>query len=424
MKQFGSVSLSSSSSNVTVGDEITISVNLSGASIATLTVKVAVDTSKVEYVSGPSNSSFSNGRAIYTWTDPNGGSTPKTEGTIVSFKFRAKVSGKATFSVTGDFYNPDEEVVNPSFSGTSINIKEQTQTPPAEIPETPSTPQTPPSTNNTGSTVTPPTTGGQTSQKPATNNQSTSNQSTSNQSSVSSNANLKSLHLDVEGLSPAFNKSTTKYYIVVPSSINSINVTAEPENADAKVNITGNKDLKLESNKINIAVVAPDGKTTKNYVINVTKTDNPNASNANLENLAIENVEMTPEFNADVTEYKVEIPSIMDKLNILAIPQNEKANVKIEGNENIPFGDSQILITVISEDTLLSKQYIVYVHRKTETEEINENMRTLKMEPISNETRTITFGEYIFIVIITIGTGYAIYMLIKEWAKDNNVKLK
>lgn len=66
----GSISLKPSKSNVTVGEEFNVSVNLSGASVATLTTRITVDTSKVEYVSGPSNTNFSNGRVIYTWTDP------------------------------------------------------------------------------------------------------------------------------------------------------------------------------------------------------------------------------------------------------------------------------------------------------------------------------------------------------------------
>ncbi len=60
VKAAGTISLSASKSTVNVGDEFSVSVNLSGASVATLTSKVTVDTSKVEYVSGPSNSNFSN----------------------------------------------------------------------------------------------------------------------------------------------------------------------------------------------------------------------------------------------------------------------------------------------------------------------------------------------------------------------------
>lgn len=47
----GSVTLSASKSTVTVGDEFIITVSLNGASAATLTTRISIDTSKVEYVS-------------------------------------------------------------------------------------------------------------------------------------------------------------------------------------------------------------------------------------------------------------------------------------------------------------------------------------------------------------------------------------
>ena len=72
----GNVSLVTSKTNVNVGDEFTVNVNLSGVSIASLTVRVNVDTTKVQYIKGSGNSNFRNGKVIYTWTDPNGGETP------------------------------------------------------------------------------------------------------------------------------------------------------------------------------------------------------------------------------------------------------------------------------------------------------------------------------------------------------------
>lgn len=118
----GKVSLNSNKSSVYVGDEFSISVNLSGASAATLTTRITIDTSKVDYVSGPSNSNFSGGRVIYTWTDPNGGSSP-TSGNIATFKFRAKATGKASFSVSGDFFDADENSIKPTFSRNNSYCK-------------------------------------------------------------------------------------------------------------------------------------------------------------------------------------------------------------------------------------------------------------------------------------------------------------
>ena len=185
---------------------------------------------------------FLNGRAIYTWTDPTGGDNPKTGGTIVTFKFRAKATGKASFSVSGDFYSPNETNINPSFSGTSVTIQEKPVTPP---------------TNNNGGTGggtggSSGGTSGGTTNKPSggsTNKPSTgTNNNTSN--SVSKNANLKELHLNVEGLSPRFNKNTTNYTIVVGDNVDNITINAIPEDSNASIDITGNTGLAVGANKI------------------------------------------------------------------------------------------------------------------------------------------------------------------------------
>lgn len=119
----GSVNLTSNKLKCTVDDEFIVNVGISSMSCASLTVKINIDTTKVEYISGPQNSNFVNGRIIYTWTDPGGGLTPKTSGTIASFKFKAKTAGTASFTVSGDFYDQDEIAINPSFSGTNVILE-------------------------------------------------------------------------------------------------------------------------------------------------------------------------------------------------------------------------------------------------------------------------------------------------------------
>ena len=121
----GSVSLTSNKSKCTVDDEFIVNVNISNMSVASLTIKINIDTSKVQFISGPQNSNFVNGRVIYTWTDQSGGLNPKTSGTIASFKFKAKTTGTASFSITGDFYDENENVISPSFSGTNVILEEK-----------------------------------------------------------------------------------------------------------------------------------------------------------------------------------------------------------------------------------------------------------------------------------------------------------
>lgn len=411
----GSIRLSPSKSSVTVGDEFNVSVNLSGASVATLTTRITIDTSKVDYVSGPSNTNFSNGRVIYTWTDPTGGENPKTDGTIATFKFRAKVAGTATFSVSGNFYTPDEKPVNPIFSGTSVTIKEKEQPKP---PET----QTPPTTGgSSGGTSGGGTTGGTTSggvNKPSGSTGGSTNQGGSgNTQNKSTNANLKELHLNVEGLSPAFQKTITRYNLVVGDDVSQIAVNAIPEDSNAKVSVIGNTNLKIGVNEVKITVTAQDGKTVKTYVIEVTKTENPELANANLENLAIENVTLEPEFSADIISYNAVIASTKESIHILAVPQIEGATVEITGADNIQFGENIITVKVVAKDGITSKEYTISLYKTTEEE--NQNIMPLEEENKKEEPKKIGVGHIAFCIIITASTAGVIFMLVRKYRMEN-----
>lgn len=156
-----------------------------------------------------------------------------------------------------------------------------------------------------------------------TNNQ--ENNSSTNNEANKINVNLKELHLNVEGINPAFNANTTQYYLVVSNLINDIEVIATPEDATAKVEIIGNTNLVMGNNEILVKVISSDRSASKIYKINVSKTENEERGNASLENLAIENVGIVPEFNSDIFEYTAEVGSNIENLNILAVPQRENA---------------------------------------------------------------------------------------------------
>ena len=129
-----SITLSPNKSTMEEGEEFTVSVNLSGASLASLNARVSIDTSKVEYLSSsePNNTNFNNERILYTWTDASGGANPKTSGTLVTFTLRAKSKGTASFTISGNFYDSEENSVSLTLTGTSVNINgtETEETPP------------------------------------------------------------------------------------------------------------------------------------------------------------------------------------------------------------------------------------------------------------------------------------------------------
>jgi len=383
-----SVSLSANKVELNKGDQFTVTATLSDASVATLTLRINVDTSKVEYVSGPANSSFSAGRAIYTWTDPNGGASPKTGGSIATFTFRAKETGSAVFSVTGEFYTPEETELDPSFSGVTISIVEKPA--PAPVPQVDTTPQTPPPSTPVTQAYTP-----------------------------SSNSYLKSLSLDRAGMSPVFNKLITTYSLVVPSDVVSIDVLATKEDANAEVFVTGNTNLQDGLNRINIVVTAEDG-TKRTYVINVTKTDNIEEANANLENLAVDGYLLTPDFNYDMTNYSIEINNEIDKLNILAVPKNPNATIVIVGNENLIPGESIITITVTAEDKITEKVYEINVKKKTSDEEFANILLFSETNNNSGNSR-LTTGTNLIVILVSIAgvviAGIGIYIIYTRYYK-------
>lgn len=78
--------------------------------------------------------------------------------------------------------------------------------------------------------------------------------------------------LSVEGytLNREFSKENTTYFITVGNEIEEVDILANVVDDEATVNIYGNKDLKVGTNKILIAVTAENG-NVRNYRIYVTK---------------------------------------------------------------------------------------------------------------------------------------------------------
>ena len=85
------------------------------------------------------------------------------------------------------------------------------------------------------------------------------------------NANLCALTVDPGSLSVAFNENLTTYYINVPDSVESVNISATP--ADSMATVSG-KGIHLidGNNSIYIVVTARDGETIKSYTITVVRS--------------------------------------------------------------------------------------------------------------------------------------------------------
>lgn len=69
-----------------------------------------------------------------------------------------------------------------------------------------------------------------------------------------------------------------------------------------------------------------------------------------LKSLEVEGYKLTPEFSSEVTEYTLNVTEDVTSLDIKAEPEDEKAKVKITGNDELLDGVNKIEIKVTAED--------------------------------------------------------------------------
>ena len=103
-------------------EEIEINIELSNVNVATFSLEIYWDNTKLEYIKGPENSNKVNDRVLYTWVSDNGQNISEIK--IGSFKFKGLENGETNLVVTGEFYNSEGEKVEISDSNIEIQISE------------------------------------------------------------------------------------------------------------------------------------------------------------------------------------------------------------------------------------------------------------------------------------------------------------
>ena len=322
----GTVYLESNQDIIEKGEEIEITVNLKDVTTAACNFFLYFDEDKWEYLSKMDNTNVEKNRILFVWYDTNGGRSAK-QGELVKFRFKAKENGLSTFSIEGDFYDSVGQKLKVDFQEKQVQIgKEETIFQQQEEEEK-----------------------GDNEQK--------------------GNANLEVLRLDREGMTPAFDKNITEYYLTVTNEVKEIEVLAVTSNPEASVEITGNTKLKEGLNTIKIQVTSEDKREKKIYTIQVTRTANLALANTNLEILAIENVLLSPPFDPNETNYAAEVAKGVNDLNVFAVPENEKATVQISGDKNLKEGNNTVTVVVTAANGFSKKKYQIQVYQRNEEEQ-------------------------------------------------------
>ena len=349
----GNVYLSSNKQEVNIGDEIEISINIEGFNTSAYDFELYFDNDKLEFLENANdkdNINVINNKINYIWFDRSGKS--EVTGNIKTFRFKAKKDGSVTFSINGNFYTNKAQEVDTSFNSLQVNIID---------------------VNNNKSVL----------QKQV--------EEEIGESNNISNSKLQNLRLNIEGLVPEFNKDVFDYYLTINNNINNLEILTVPENKNSKIEITGNENLREGLNIIEVQITSEDNSSSTSYIINVTKTNNIEDANTNLETLAIQNYLLYPNFDNTVTNYNVEVANDTDNINLLAIPEDEEAKVEIDKNDKLQEGNNTIKITVMAKNNYTKKVYNINVYKRNENEEKEYKLEQEEnKELLNNIQRTST----------------------------------
>lgn len=365
-----------SSTNVKVGDTITITVKADNAA-GMYNVKVS-DSSILEVISGATSEFLENNSA--------------------TIKLKAKKAGSATISVTpDDMTDLDDSTKQVTAGGKTYTVK---------VAEVTTTTNKDTTTDKKEETTTP--------EKPK---------------EKSNNANLSTL-----GVTPkeydfsGFGKNKTTYSVTVPKNVDSLKVLYKTADANAKVKVSGNSGFEVGSdNKITIKVTAEDGKTTKTYTIKVTQLAEEEEKPGNviedneglyLTKLNIDGASLLPEFSKEVYSYTATLNDVNIKDVLVEAEANKKdARINISGNTNLVEGENtiNIILTVDGSDVQTVYQVVVTAHFVEEnigvsTEENEDTDLIGKLKKYAG----IAIGVVLFIIIAVI---VLVILLIKEKKK-------
>ena len=352
----GNVYLSSNKQEVNIGDEIEISINIEGFNTSAYDFELYFDNDKLDFLENNNdkdNINLINNKINYIWFDRSG--NDEVTGNIKTFKFKAKKEGVVTFTINGNFYTNKAQEVDTSFNNLQVDIID---------------------VNNNKSIL----------QKQA--------KEEIGESNNVSNSKLQNLRLNIEGLVPEFNKDVFEYYLTINNNINNLEILTVPENKNSKIEITGNENLKEGLNIIKVRITSEDNTSSSSYIINVTKTNNIEDANTNLETLAIQNYLLYPNFDNTVTNYNVEVANDTNNINLLAIPEDEEAKVEIDKNDKLQEGNNTIKITVTAKNNYTKKVYNINVYRRNENEEKEYKLKQEEnKELLNNIQKTSTSKE-------------------------------
>ena len=206
---------------------------------------------------------------------------------------------------------------------------------------------------------------------------------------LSPDAKISRLTVTSGSLQPGFSSDTAIYSVEVATSVTSVTVTAQPQNAGATVTINGqtatSQSVPLgapgSSTPIPIVVTAVSG-SQNTYIVTVNRT--ALGGNNNLQSLTVSSGSLAPPFTASRLVYTVNVANTVGSVTVTAQPQDSGATVSIDGqpttSQSVSLGaapsSTVILIDVIAPNGT-PRTYVVTVNRAAIVLSGNNNLSGL-----------------------------------------------
>ena len=331
--QAANVVIALSASTVSVGNNVTATISVSGSDISAYTIYVSYNSSVLQYNSA-SGSAIVNG----------GGGTVTASGTSAgsfSISFTAIANGSGSITTSGsDVYDINGNAVSISHAGATVTVETTSN-------------EDNKSTTEEGKTT-----------------------ETTEEDGKSADCDLASLQVSPGTLNPSFSADRTSYSLQVDEDVTSVVVSAEVADGKATTNISGANSIQKGKNTVRVTVTAENG-AVKVYTINVQAGEDVGDPVATIEGkdysfvMSEDGLEAPEGFTAGTTTYKdwdvLSYESPNKKLTVVCLKDEDGENhwfiMDAEKDIFTPYQEyssqyNRYIITAVPEGVTIPKGFV------------------------------------------------------------------
>lgn len=227
--QAANVVIALSASTVSVGNNVTATISVSGSDISAYTIYVSYNSSVLQYNSASGSAIVNGGGGMVTASGTSAGS--------FSISFTAIANGSGSITTSGsDVYDINGNAISISHAGATVTVATASNN----------------GDNNNGNATTE---AGETTE-------------TTEDDGRSADCDLASLQVSPGTLTPAFSADRTTYSLQVDEDVTSVVVSASAADGNATTSVSGANSIQKGKNTVRVTVTAENG-AVKVYTINV-----------------------------------------------------------------------------------------------------------------------------------------------------------